>query len=131
MRKPILKGNKVTKKIVREYLRFKLETNQTWAFRALTRIYDYQTESEKSIETTNCNNDVGFTGVDAEILTSLAKQYQKKGYLSPKQTAIVMKKMKKYWKQLMAISDKTKLWEAMIKDGTITEAQAFYTNIMM
>ena len=90
------KGYKVTKKVVREYLKEKLSTDEAWAIRALVKIYAYQTENEKEYLETNEENGVGFSGADAEILTSFAEQYRRKGYLSPKQMEIVYKKMKKY-----------------------------------
>jgi hypothetical protein len=58
---------------------------------------------------------VGFTGADGEFLTSLAKQLQKKGYLSPKQMTFVFKKMPKYWKQILNISDEEKLIDLMLE----------------
>ena len=51
----------------------------------------------------------GFTGYDAEFLTSLAKQYSKRKFLSPKQISKLHKVMPKYWRQLLDVSDKNKL----------------------
>ena len=123
-------GRKLTKKVIREYLREKLSTDKKWALHALEAIYDYQTSHEQELETTNEENGVGFSGADAEILTSFAKQYETRKYLSPKQMEIVYKKMKKYWKQVLAISNEGKLQRAMIEDGAVTKEQVFLTNLL-
>jgi hypothetical protein len=86
------------------------------ALSALVKIYDFQTEEEQSIGGTNEYNNVGFTGVDGLILSSIAKQYINKGWLSPKQKAIVMKKMSKYTRQIVKISDEEKLITLIIKN---------------
>jgi hypothetical protein len=106
------------------YFKAELSTNQTWALRTLEIIFQYQTESEKQADVTVEDNGVGFSGVDAEILSSFAKQaaaFQKKKAagsvppswkpLSPKQLAILMKRMKKYAGQLIAHLEKTGVLE--------------------
>ena len=79
-----------------------LEKDQA-VYHALLRIYDRQTEDEKIHEETRDWNARGFTGVDAEILSSFVKNYKKYGKLTPKQMAIARNKMKKYWKQLLEV----------------------------
>ncbi|UCG54228.1 MAG: hypothetical protein JSV32_06455 [Dehalococcoidia bacterium] len=116
---------KITKKLVKEYLRDKLSTNDAWALRCLEVIYDHQTPGEQVAETTNCDNGIGFTGADAEILTSFAKQYAKYKKLSPKQMEILKKKTKKYWKQVLELTDQKKLLKCMIMDGVIEAKDAF------
>ncbi len=63
-------------------------------------IYDKQTLSEQASNSTSVLNSVGFTGCDAEILSSFSQQVQRGRTLSPKQMALVFKKMPKYWEQL-------------------------------
>lgn len=106
---------KVTKKRISEFVREQLKTNEKWALHALTKIYDFQTEDEQNSGDTNEYNNVGFTGADGFILSSLAQQYIKKGWLSPKQKAIVMKKMSKYTGQIVKISDEEKLKSMILK----------------
>lgn len=72
--------------------------------RALLRIYQLQTASEKVIEHTTDYNGVGFTGIDGEFMTSLAKQFISKFSLSAKQYKYVKKAMKKYAGQLLKIA---------------------------
>jgi exopolyphosphatase/pppGpp-phosphohydrolase len=96
---------KITKQKQKEFLRTKLGSNPKWALRGLMVIYNYQTEDEKVSETIREYNNVGFTGVDRNILTSFANQYMRRRFLSEKQMELLFKKMPKYWKQLLAVSD--------------------------
>jgi hypothetical protein len=92
--------------------RTKLADNPAWALRGLVKVYEMQTADEQEMEATTEHNGVGFTGVDGEILTSFAKQYIARGTLSPKQMALLYKKMPKYAKQLLTLSDAAKLEKA-------------------
>ena len=100
---------KVFKKDQLNYLRKALGTNKDWAQKALLKIYDNQTQDEQTSGHTYNLNGIGFTGADSEILSSFANQLITKGYLSPKQMNIVLKKMPKYTNQIFAISNITKL----------------------
>lgn len=82
----------------------KLSSNKAWALRGLKVIYDNQTADEKHDASTKHYNKIGFTGFDAEILTSFAQQYEHKGDLSDKQMALLYKKMPKYAGQLLKMS---------------------------
>jgi hypothetical protein len=99
----------ITKTRIRDYVRTKLGTDPRWAKAALLKIFEFQTAEEQSSERTHEHNGIGFTGVDGEILASFAKQFRSKGYLSPKQMNLLFKKMPKYWKQIVSISDEEKL----------------------
>jgi hypothetical protein len=115
--------NSVSKVQVKEYVRHKLSTDDKWALAALLKIYSFQTASEKATDRTELDNDVGFSGVDAEILSSIAKQLitritarKNAGVdpnpikcLSEKQRSLVRKKMMKYWQQIIDNSDEIKL----------------------
>jgi len=98
-----------TKTQIRDYVRTKLGTSPVWAKHALLKIFEFQTISEQNSEATLESNGVGFTGADGEILASFAKQLKIKNYLSPKQMDLLYKKMPKYWKQIISISDEDKL----------------------
>jgi hypothetical protein len=100
---------KITKKQIQEFVKRKLSTDPRWTKHALLKIFEFQTAEEQDSEHTYFHNGVGFTGADGEILTSFAKQLQRKGYLSPKQMNLLFKKMPKYWKQIVSISDESKL----------------------
>jgi len=100
---------KITKKAKQEYIREKLSTDPKWALRALIVIYNNQTTDEQEIELTCHSNNIGFTGADATFLTSVAKQYMNKGYLSERQMYHVFRKIPKYCRQILNESDDTKL----------------------
>lgn len=80
-------------------------------YRSLRLIFMNQTSDERASENTVWLNGVGFNGVDAEILSSFAKQViawednpETRRYpspLSPKQLEIARRKMVRYWRQLM------------------------------
>lgn len=84
-----------------DILKAQLATRPRQAIKGLMRIYANQTESEQASGGVIVNNGIGFVHVDSEILTSFAKQYEKKGSLSEKQMAILYKKMPKYAGQLI------------------------------
>lgn len=100
---------KITQLQKKEFLKKKLSSDPRWVKNALLRIYAFQTSEEQNSEQTYFHNGVGFTGADGEILSSFAKQLQRKGFLSPRQMRILYKKMPKYWKQILSISDEDKL----------------------
>ena len=100
---------KITKKAIQAFLKSKLGTDAGWALRALVKIYENQTADEQATGSTHFINGIGFTGVDAEILTSFAGQLNRRGFLTEKQMNIVFKKMPKYWGQILEISDQEKL----------------------
>ena len=89
---------------VKTWIQSLLDRNDLAVCRALVAIFERQTAGEQESEMTRDRNDIGFSGVDAEICTSFAKQYQLRGFLSEKQMVIARKKMKKYWKQLAEIA---------------------------
>jgi hypothetical protein len=100
---------KITIKQQQEFLKSKLQSDVNWANRALFKIYEFQTDQEKNAMNTQEYNGVGFTGFDGEILTSLINFYLANGYFTKKQQELVLRKMPKYWKQVLRISDKEKL----------------------
>lgn len=84
-----------------------MKTSDAAVARAVHRIYLNQTATEKATEDTHVNNGVGFTGADARFLTVLAKFYERRGYLTRKQTDYARPKVMKYWRQLLvAIKEK-------------------------
>lgn len=94
-----------------EDIKLLIENSPVFAVRCLKIVYSYQTKIEQSIESTIECNGVGFSGADGEILSSFTKQVldyeseEKHRYpspLSPKQMALVVKKLPKYAKQISA-----------------------------
>ena len=85
-------------------MRENLQDDQ-WAKRALIAIYNNQTAEEQSAGETKEDNGIGFTGVDAGILTSFAEFYLANKFLSPKQMTILKNKIGKYSGQLIKIAN--------------------------
>lgn len=85
---------------IKSAIRAKITSNSDAAAKAMLKIYANQTSDEQNSESTVYHNNIGFTGNDAEILSSFSKQFQQRGFLSPKQNAILMKKIGKYAGQL-------------------------------
>ena len=100
-----------------DILKAQLATRPQQAIKGLMRIYSNQTETEQSSGEVIVNNGIGFVGVDSEILTSFAKQYERKGSLSEKQMTILYKKMPKYANQLIS---------AAIAEGKIFKEERGY-----
>ena len=82
-------------------LQQKLGTDLRWAHRGLQAIFKNQTDDEQDGANVKYHNTMGFRCVDAHILTSFCNQLQRRGFLSEKQNAILLKKMPRYGRQLM------------------------------
>lgn len=90
-----------------------LERSDLAVERAILAIYARQTADEQITETTSHKNGVGFSGVDAEILSSFAQQIERKSgngvkighCLSEKQMAIARRKMMRYSRQLLEVAE--------------------------
>lgn len=103
----------------REEFETLLDTYNVWVERTLVVLFERQTASERQMQATTDNNGVGFTGLDGEILSSLAQQVLDKtargvkpGYrLTEGQLTKVCRKrdkrgvhkLGKYWKQIQSI----------------------------
>ena len=86
---------------IRELLK---ESDQAVA-RAILAIYNRQTEDEKIVKETSASNGIGYNGVDANFMSSLAQFYQSKGFLSSGQLKYGRKKIMKYAGQLTEIAN--------------------------
>lgn len=107
---------KVTQKQIRSFLKKQLSTNPAWALRALVRIHEFQTMDEQAAGVTREANSVGFSGADAEFLTSLTRQYLTRGALSEKQMGFVFKKMPRYWNQIKGLIPADQLTTLVAED---------------
>jgi hypothetical protein len=93
-----------------------LRDDDRWLLRGLLAVYNFQTDDEQNSHSTRYHNSVGFSGPDAEILTSFAQQVQRwqrdrqngtaryNRPLSDKQLRIVRARMTKYAGQLARIA---------------------------
>ena len=93
----------------------KLNTSNVFLERALLALYDRQTDDEQRTSETREHNGVGFNGVDAPILSSMAQWAQRRALalgrfpacaegerLTERQRVIVRRKLRKYVRQLVA-----------------------------
>jgi len=104
----------MTKKEEINFIRQKLSKDYRWAIQGLITIFNNQTGEEQITDQTKEYNGIGFTGFDAEMLSSYAKQANKVikinkkknipiaygSLLSHKQNHVLLKRMPKYAKQL-------------------------------
>lgn len=102
-----------SKQTYRIHLKEKLSTNVEWAVRGLLRIYHSQTVEERMSKKSIHRNGIGFTKCDEATLTPIAKKIKATGYVTENQLQVIFNKMPKYWKQLLELSDITKLDESI------------------
>ena len=76
--------------------------------KALLLLYDFQTEDEQHTHSANVQNRMGFNGLDADILSSFAKQVISKYFLSDKQMTLLRKKIIKYAGQIAKVANEVK-----------------------
>jgi hypothetical protein len=85
------------------------EENGKAMFRALHSLYDRQTVGEQASHESREQNGRGFTKFDAELLTDIAKKSEKFGSLTPKQTQLVGRRIRKYHRQLVEIANEAEM----------------------
>ena len=108
----------MTKIEIKNFFKSKLAVDSNWAVKGMLRIYEFQTASEQATGATRDHNNVGFSGCDGEILSSFCEQVKKGRILSPKQMALVFKKMPRYWKQLAAVAGQEAIEKAYLSHIT-------------
>lgn len=99
-----IRNTEISLKDAKEFVKHKLQTDKAWLVRGLMAIFARQTADEQRVEQTTDRNDIGFNSADSEILTSFAKQWGDRNWLSDKQMAILQRKMGKYAGQLVRIA---------------------------
>ena len=99
-----------------EEIKSLLERNDTMVCRSIVQIYNCQTDDEKLYEETSYDNGIGFNAFDSKILSSFAKFYLEKGFLTKRQLEIGRKKIMKYSKQLTKLANEQALQKASKHD---------------
>lgn len=77
--------------------------------RALLFLYSRQTADEQNSQTTNHDNGMGFSGFDAEFLSSVAQGVQRYGNMTPRQAMVVKKRLARYAGQLLLMLDPSRI----------------------
>ena len=93
------------KKYTKDSILVLFSKNEAFMFRALLKVYAFQTQDEKNTDSVSHANGMGFRSCDSYILSKLAKWYEEKGYFTPKQAEIVRKKMPVYAGQIAKIAN--------------------------
>jgi hypothetical protein len=88
------------KEMSKHQIKQKIQTDARWACRAVLTLYNQQTQDEQYLRSTVHNNRMGFNGIDAPILSSIAQQLQAGRTMSQAQMAIIYRKVGKYAGQL-------------------------------
>lgn len=94
-----------TKTWTKEEIKTLVATNDKVLYGALKQLYARQTADERELKETNCQNGLGFNGVDAPFLTNVAEFLLKTGFLTDKQKVITRRKLVKYTGQLTKIAN--------------------------
>lgn len=106
-----LKNNGTYEKLLKEKMWNKekmqklLDENDRAVNKAIVVIYSLQTEDEKINKQTSHSNGVGFSGIDAGIMSSYAEFIKDRGGLTPRQMLIGRRIIRKYWRQLVVIAN--------------------------
>lgn len=96
---------KISKK-QKNFLRYKIDTDDRWAERAIIAIFGNQMQDEQRIERSKYHNQIGFNSPDAKMLSGYAKRLIDGEHLFGYELHIARKKIKKYSTQLAIIANK-------------------------
>lgn len=79
-----------------------IDENDQAVARALMVVYNNQTTDEKQSKDTYHDNGVGFSSLDAEVLTDVAEKWKYwQRWASARQCNMVRRRVRKYWKQIL------------------------------
>lgn len=108
----------MNQKVVQEVVKKQLEKNPRWQLKALQVLYNRQTVDEQiSMQTTN-HNGKGFTAFDAKVLTDLALK-ARSSRLKSYHYDTLSKRLPKYWRQIVEVSDPVKLERIVSQVGNV------------
>lgn len=101
--------------------------NTYLVYRMLQALYQRQTVDEQATEQTKYVNGMGFTGVDAPILSSIAQSSQRYNDLTEKQVSkIVARKLQKYAGQLALVAATKQAEHSAIAKAKLEEQEQAY-----
>jgi len=96
-----------------------LDGSEVAVVRGLQAIFARQTADEQSDGTTRHRNARGFAANDAEVLSDIAKKLPRyNNRMTPRQTAFVRTRLKRYWRQLLEeveLAGKPVVWPGKAK----------------
>ena len=85
----------------KESIKKLIQTNDKAVYRALVLLYSFQTDEEKNTDNVKTVNGKGFNKLDAEILSSMARQVKSGRHLTDKQMYVARPKLMKYAGQIL------------------------------
>lgn len=85
----------------KESIKKLIQTNDKAVYRALVLLYSFQTDEEKNTDKVKTVNGKGFNKLDAEILSSMARQVKSGRHLTDKQMYVARPKLMKYAGQIL------------------------------
>lgn len=88
-----------------EQIKYLIQTNDEVLYRALRKLYGYQTEIERQSGNTQESNGVGFNAYDAPFLSAIYKSLEQYGHLTKGQKEKTRNALIKYNKQLTKIAN--------------------------
>ncbi|ATS92371.1 hypothetical protein DLP05_115 [Stenotrophomonas phage vB_SmaS_DLP_5] len=94
-----------SQKTAKEEIQALLDSNDRAVYRAIILINDRQTASEKAHNAAEEENGEGWSKFDAEFMSNMAHAIRQYGKLTERQMEFARPKIKRYWKQLMIISN--------------------------
>ena len=98
-------------------------------FRALHSLYERQTVSEQATHESREQNGRGFTKFDAELLSDIAKKSEKYESLTPKQTQLVGRRIRKYHRQLVEIANEAEMRRSIAGTETPSTLDAVLSEV--
>lgn len=91
-----------------EQMKYLILTNESVLYSCLKKLYDCQTEEEKSVGNTQEHNGIGFNAYDAPFLSAMMKDLNKYNHLTYGQREKTKKILQKYSKQLVKMANSQK-----------------------
>ena len=85
----------------KESIKKLIQANDKAVYRALVLLYSFQTDEEKNTDKVKTVNGKGFNKLDAEILSSMARQVKSGRHLTDKQMYVARPKLMKYAGQIL------------------------------
>ncbi len=105
------------------------QENGNAMFHVLHALYERQTVGEQATHESREVNGRGFTKFDAELLTDIEKRAEKYGSLTPKQTQLVGRRIRKYHRQLVEIANEAEARRSITETAVPFALDAVLTEV--
>lgn len=92
-----------TRKVKIENIQEKIRTDPRYTIRALQRLHELQTPTERETHIATYHNGVGFNKIDSEPLSHIAEKLEMGEKIQPHQMRFLQKRLPKYAAQLVKV----------------------------